>query len=65
MIAPGWITDLYIRMDGVDLHGTMAAIEKIIKTQQAILVVNLQVIDGTDRGSHTIAAVGTFKCWSG
>jgi len=31
VIAPGWITDLYIRLDGVDLPGTMAAIEKIIK----------------------------------
>jgi len=33
VIAPGWITDLYIRLDGVDLPGTMAAIEKIIKTR--------------------------------
>jgi putative ABC transport system permease protein len=33
VIAPGWITDLYIRLDGVDLPGTMAAIEKVIKTR--------------------------------
>ena len=32
VIAPGWITDLYIRLDGNDLSGTMAAVEKIIKT---------------------------------
>jgi len=32
VIAPGWITDLYIRLDGNDLSGTMAAVEKVIKT---------------------------------
>jgi putative ABC transport system permease protein len=32
VIAPGWITDLYIRLDGVDLPATMAALENIIKT---------------------------------
>jgi putative ABC transport system permease protein len=33
VIAPGWITDLYIRLDGSDLGGSMAAIEQIIKTR--------------------------------
>ena len=32
VIAPGWFTDLYIRLDGNDLSGTMAAVEKTIKT---------------------------------
>jgi putative ABC transport system permease protein len=32
VIAPGWFTDLYIRLDGNDLSGTMAAVEKIVKT---------------------------------
>jgi putative ABC transport system permease protein len=32
VIAPGWFTDLYIRLDGHDLSATMAAIEKTIKT---------------------------------
>jgi putative ABC transport system permease protein len=32
VIAPGWLTDLYIRLDGSDLSGTMSAVEKVIKT---------------------------------
>ncbi|MBN1272443.1 MAG: ABC transporter permease [Candidatus Aminicenantes bacterium] len=32
VIAPGWFTDFYVRLDGRDLKGSMAAIEKIIKT---------------------------------
>lgn len=31
VVAPGWITDLYIRMNGMDMPKTMAAIENIIK----------------------------------
>jgi len=33
VIAPGWITDLYVRLDGRDLGGSMASIERIIKTR--------------------------------
>jgi len=32
VIAPEWFTDLYIRLDGSDLSGTMAAVERVIKT---------------------------------
>jgi putative ABC transport system permease protein len=45
VIAPGWITDLYIRMDGVDLPGTMSAIEKIIKTHALDSPFNYRFMD--------------------
>ncbi len=32
VIAPGWYTDLYIRLDGTDLGETMDAIERAVKT---------------------------------
>jgi putative ABC transport system permease protein len=31
VVAPGWITDLYVRLDGSDLAGCIASIERIIK----------------------------------
>lgn len=32
VMAPGWITDLYVRLDGTDLAGSMASIERTIKS---------------------------------
>ena len=31
VIAPGWFTDLYIRLNGKDLSASMAAVEKVLK----------------------------------
>ena len=45
VIAPGWITDLYIRLDGVELPATMAAIEKVIKTRAPDSPFNYRFMD--------------------
>jgi len=45
VIAPGWFTDLYIRLDGNDLSKTMASVEKIIKTHAPNSPFNYRFMD--------------------
>jgi len=45
VIAPGWFTDLYIRLDGNDLSSTLAAVEKVIKTHAPNSPYNYRFMD--------------------